>query len=106
MEDPQNFPLDQSKTELIAFSLEPLICIPCESESIVAQPFLFATPRTGAHQASLSVEFSGKNTGVGSHSLLQGIFLIEGSNPGLLHYEQIRFFNTEPPGKPLYSLRR
>ena len=87
MEDPQNFPLDQSKTELIAFSLEPLICIPCESESIVAQPFLFATPRTGAHQASLSVEFSGKNTGVGSHSLLQGIFPIQGLNSCLLHWQ-------------------
>ena len=27
----------------------------------------------------------GKNTGVGCHSLLQGIFPIQGSNPGLLH---------------------
>ena len=27
----------------------------------------------------------GKNTGVGSHSLLQGIFLTPGSNLGLLH---------------------
>ena len=27
----------------------------------------------------------GKNTAVGSHSLLQGIFPTEGSNPGLLH---------------------
>ena len=27
----------------------------------------------------------GKNTGVGCHSLLQGIFLTQGSNPGLLH---------------------
>ena len=26
----------------------------------------------------------GKNTGLGSHSLLQGIFLTQGSNPGLL----------------------
>ena len=26
----------------------------------------------------------GKNTGVGSHVLLQGIFLTQGSNPGLL----------------------
>ena len=30
----------------------------------------------------------GKNTGVGSHSLLQGIFLTQGSNPGLLHCRQ------------------
>ena len=27
----------------------------------------------------------GKNTGVGCHALLQGIFLIQGSNPDLLH---------------------
>ena len=28
----------------------------------------------------------GKNTAVGSHSLLQGIFPTQGLNPGLLHY--------------------
>ena len=33
----------------------------------------------------------GKNTGVGSHSLLQGIFLTQGSNPGLLHCRQILY---------------
>ena len=33
----------------------------------------------------------GKNTGVGSHSLLQGIFLIQGSNGGLLHCRQILY---------------
>ena len=36
----------------------------------------------------------GKNTGVGYHSLLQGIFLTQGSNPGLLcllHYRQILY---------------
>ena len=33
----------------------------------------------------------GKNTGVGSHSLLQGIFPIQGSNPGLLHCRQILY---------------
>ena len=31
----------------------------------------------------------GKNTGVGSHSLLQGIFQTQGSNPGLLHCRHI-----------------
>ena len=33
-------------------------------------------------------EFPGKHTGVGSHSLLQGIFCNQGLNPGLLHYRQ------------------
>ena len=32
---------------------------------------------------------SPKNTRVGCHSLLQGIFLTQGSNPGLLHCRQI-----------------
>ena len=32
-----------------------------------------------------------KNTGVGCHSLLQGIFQIQGSNPGLLHCRQILY---------------
>ena len=33
----------------------------------------------------------GKNTGVGSHSLLQGIFLTQGLNLGLLHCRQILY---------------
>ena len=33
----------------------------------------------------------GKNTGVGCHSLLQGIFLIQKSNPGLLNCRQILY---------------
>ena len=33
----------------------------------------------------------GKNNGVGCHSLLQGIFLTQGSNLGLLHCRQILY---------------
>ena len=33
----------------------------------------------------------GKNTGVGSHSLLQGIFPTQGLNPGLLRCRQILY---------------
>ena len=33
----------------------------------------------------------GQNTGVGSHSLLQGIFPTQGSNPGLPHCRQILY---------------
>ena len=43
-----------------------------------------ATPRTVARQAPLSTGFLGKNTGVGCHSLLQGIFPTQGWNPHLL----------------------
>ena len=33
----------------------------------------------------------GKNTGVGCHCLLQGIYLTQGSNPGLSHCRQILY---------------
>ena len=33
----------------------------------------------------------GQNTGMGSLSLLQGIFQTQGSNPGFLHYRQILY---------------
>jgi len=36
------------------------------------------------------MEFSGQNTGVGSCSLLQGIFPTQGSNSGLLHFKESR----------------
>ena len=34
----------------------------------------------------------GQNTGVGCHSLLQGIFLIQSLHPGVLHCSQILYF--------------
>ena len=41
----------------------------------------------------------GKNTGVGCHFLLQGIFPTQGSNLGLLHCRQI-LYQLSPQGKP------
>ena len=35
--------------------------------------------------SSVHVDSPGKNTGVSYHALLQGIFLTQGSNPGLPH---------------------
>ena len=43
------------------------------------------TPWIEAHHAVCPWDFQGKNTGVGCHSLLQGIFPIQGSNSRLLH---------------------
>ena len=48
-------------------------------------------PHQEAHQASLSMDSPGKNTGVGCHSLPQRIFLTQGSNPGLPHCRQILY---------------
>ena len=43
-----------------------------------------AIPWTVAHQTPLSMGLSRKNSRVGCHVLLQGIFLTQGSNPHLL----------------------
>ena len=49
-------------------------------------------------------DFPGKNTGVGCHFLLQGIFPTQGSNQHLLHW-QANFFTTVSPGKlPKYPV--
>ena len=40
-------------------------------------------------------DFPGKNTRMGGYFLLQGIFLIQGRNWHLLHWQE--FFTTEPP---------
>ena len=48
---------------------------------------LFVTPWTVARQAPLSMGSPGKNTGVSCHSLPQGIFLTQGQNPCLLHWQ-------------------
>ena len=49
---------------------------------------LFPTPWTLVYQAPSFVGFSSKYIGVGCHFLPQGIFLIQESNPGLLHCRQ------------------
>ena len=86
--------------------------------SLVSRVRLFATPGTVACQAPLSMGFSRHpavewvaipsfmessvhgilqafskacNSGVGCHSLLQGIFLTQGSNLGLLNCRQILY---------------
>ena len=41
--------------------------------------------------ASVHRILQAKNTGVGCHALPQGIFLTQGSNPGLLHCRQILY---------------
>ena len=47
-----------------------------------------------------------KNTGVGSLSLLQGIFLIQGSTQGLLHYRQIPYqLNYQGPRQHIKKQR-
>ena len=57
----------------------------------------------GLPGSSVHGDSPGKDTGVGCHALLQGIFPTQGSNPGLLHW-QVGSLPTELPGKPHSSL--
>ena len=58
------------------------------SHSVVS---VFAAPWAVALPGSSAGNSPGKNTGVGCHSLLQGIFLTQGLNPGLLHCRRILY---------------
>ena len=49
--------------------------------------WVFATPWTAACQAPVSTDSPGKKTGVGCLALLQGIFLTQGWNLHLLHWQ-------------------
>ena len=72
----EDFPLPQAQAGL-------LHCWLLFSCSVVS----FSTPWTVAHQAPLPMGFPGKNIGVGCHFLLYGIFLTQGSNLRLLHWQ-------------------
>ena len=64
---------------------------------------LFSIPWAVVYQAPLS---TGKNTGAGSFSLLQGIFLTQGSDPGIKPMSptfQADALTSEPLGKPSKS---
>ena len=56
--------------------------------------------------SSVHGDSPGKNTGVGCHALLQGIFPTQGSNPGLPYYRQIlyRLSHQGSPRKLVGSL--
>ena len=49
--------------------------------------------------SSVHGDSPGKNTGVGCHALLQGIFPPQGSNPGLLHCRRI-LYHLSHQGSP------
>ena len=86
--------------------LTPITNIFWKMKVIVAQSCpILATPRARAARLLCPWDFPGRHTGVGCHLLLQGILLIQESNPGLLHSTrspalQANSAPTEPPGKP------
>ena len=97
------YPWGEQKNKYIGLHL-PFLLFPV---NVCAQSFshvqLLVTPWTIASQAPLSMGFSRRNTGVGCHALLQGFFLTQGSNPGLLHCRQILY--PEPPGYTSFKIK-
>ena len=78
--------------------MENSLCMCAQSLSCVR---LFVTPWTIQLTRLLCPWASpGRNTGVGSHSLLQGIFPTQGSNLGLLHCRQI-LYHLSHQGSPI-----
>ena len=63
----------------------------------------FATLWAVADRLLCPWDSPGKNTGMDSHSLLQGIFPTQGSNPRLLHllHWQVETLPIAPPGMPI-----
>ena len=67
-----------------------------QSCPILYDPMDYSPPGFSVHGDS-----PGKNTEVGSHSLLQGIFPTQGSNLGLLHCRRVLYCLSHQ-GSPLF----
>ena len=73
---------DKGKLSLAVFTMLYLVCIVAQLCSTLCDPMDCRPPGSSVHGDS-----AGKNTGVGCHALLQGIFPTQGSNPGILHWD-------------------
>ena len=64
-----------------------VLCLVTQSCPTLCDPMNCSPPGSSVHGDS-----PGKNTGVGSQALLQGIFPTQGQNPGLQHWRQILYY--------------
>ena len=76
-----------------------VLCLVAQSCPTLSNPMDCSPPGSSVHGDS-----PGKNTGVGCHSLLQGIFPTQGSNPGL-HTLQVVLYHPSYQGSPCYVSR-
>ena len=70
----------------LQFSWASAVCLVMPSGPSLCNPIDCSPPGSSVHSNS-----PGQNTGVGSCSLLQGIFPTQGLNPGLPHCQQILY---------------
>ena len=77
-----------SCVEILAFSTSraAVLCLVAQSSPTLCDPMDCSSPGSSVHWDS-----PGKNTGVGCHALLQGIFSTQKSNPGLPHCRWILY---------------
>ena len=86
--------LSFSQRNHIVFFKQALLCLVAWLCLTLCDPMNCSLPGSSVHRDS-----PGKNTGVGCHALLQGIFPTQGSNPGLLHCRQI-LYHLSHQGSP------
>ena len=63
-----------------------VMCLVIHSCMILCDPMGWGLPGS-----SVNGDSPGKNTGVGCHALLQGIFPTQGLNPGFLHFRRVLY---------------
>ena len=73
-------------TLVLLYSLYPVQCLVTQSYPTFGNPIDYSAPGSSVHGDSL-----GRNTGLGCQALPQGIFPMQGWNPGLLHYRWILY---------------
>ena len=76
----------KQRQEVIYKMLETKLVLVTQSCLALCNPIDCGPLDSSVHEIS-----PGKNTGVSSHSLLQVIFLTQGSNPGLLHCRHVLY---------------
>ena len=92
---------------LIGNSMCVCVCVCVCVKSFQSCP-TFCDPRHYTNSLLYPWDFLGKNTGVGCHFILQGIFPTQGSNSRLLcllHW-QVNSLLLAPPGKPPFQRLR
>ena len=76
--------------------MSPVLC----AKSLQSCPTLGNLIDCSSPGSSVYGDSPGKNTGVGHHFFLQGIFPTQGLNPGLPDCRQIDSLPSQPLGKP------
>ena len=84
-------------SKMLPHTYQNVLCLVAQLCPILSDPLDCSPPGSSVHR-----DFPGKNIGVSCHTCLQGIFLTQGWNPGLLCCRQI-LYPLSYPGSPWLS---